>query len=74
MITVSSLPTTHEELFYGAKALPSLSGNGVYLQNKKYFYELTCTTASCTWSIKPQELKQAAQLSPIMYLPQGYTC
>ena len=74
MITVSSLPTTHDSGFHGAKALPSLSGNGVYLQYKKHFYELTCTTASCTWSIKPQELKQAARLAPIMYLPQGYTC
>ena len=74
MITVSSLPTTHEELFYGAKALPSLSGNGVILQYLKYFYELTCTTTSCSWSIMPQELKQATRNNPIMYLPQGYTC
>ena len=74
MITVSSLPTTHDTSFHGAKALPSLSGNGVYLQYKKYFYELTCTTASCTWSIMAQELKEASFLNPIMYLPQGYTC
>ena len=74
MITVSSLPTTHDSSFRGAKALPSLSGIGVYLQNRKDFYELTCNTASCTWSIMPQELKQEARFAPIMYLPQGYTC
>ena len=73
MITVSSLPTTHDS-DSGAKALPSLSGNGVYLQYWKHFYELTCTTASCTWSIMAQELKQVTPDGPMMYLPQGYTC
>ena len=74
MITVSSLPTTHDTISWGAKALPSLSGNGVILQYLKYFYELTCTTTSCTWSIMTQELKQATRHAPIMYLPQEYTC
>ena len=69
MITVSSLPTTYDD-DSGEKALPSLSGNGVYLKYRKHFYELTCTTASCTWSIMAQELKQEASYAPMMYLPQ----
>jgi hypothetical protein len=48
--TIGSLPTTHDSYFGGVRALPSITGNGAYLQHKEILYELNCTTSSCNWS------------------------
>merc|ERR1711976_936432 len=61
---IGSLPTTHESSFHGARALPSLSGNGAYLQHNQYFYELTCTSASCNWNIMDQTLTNSVKTAP----------
>ena len=70
--SVSSLPTTHHTDFWGAKALTSLTGHGVYLQSYKYFYELSCDTNSCHWQIMEHQLTQSVQYSSMMYLPPGF--
>ena len=74
LISVGSLPTTHETNFKGARALPSLSGKGAYLQDEEYFYELTCNSSSCDWSIMKQELAKPVRYAVMMYLPNDYTC
>jgi len=71
---VGSIPTTHHSTFYGATALPSLTGSGAYLQYKKFFYELKCSTTSCNWTKMQQELKSDVTYNLMMYLPHGYTC
>ena len=52
-ILVESLPETHDSnfLFWGARGLPSLSGDGAIIQFKEYFYELVCSSTSCNWNI-----------------------
>merc|ERR1711962_297818 len=72
---IGSLPTTSDayDEFYGATALPSISGNGAYLQCRQYFYELSCTSSSCDWNIMEQELKRPVQFAVMMYLPTDYT-
>ena len=72
MISVSSLPTDHVSSFFGAEALPSLSGQGAYLQHEMFFYELSCDSTSCNWSILTQQLGQPVIGARIMYLPPGF--
>ena len=74
LISVGSLPTTHDTEFWGARALPSLSGKGAYLQYNEHFYELTCNTSSCAWSIMKQRLAKPVYSAVMMYLPNDYTC
>ena len=73
MIAVSSLPGNYGN-FEGAKCLPTPSNDGVYLTNQYYFYELTCTSNSCSWSIMDQQLSQFQTNAVMMYLPADYTC
>ena len=78
-ISVGSLPTTQlpnplTKNFDGARALPSITGDGAYLQFKQYFYELSCTPTSCNWNIMDQKLIKSVYQAVMMYLPDGYTC
>ena len=68
------MPTTYNSDFYGARALPSLSGTGAYLQYKKHFFELVCGTNSCTWINMEKQLTNSATFATMMYLPHDYTC
>merc|ERR1711935_617663 len=72
--TIGSLPTTHDSSFLGARALPSTTGNGAYLQNKEFLYELSCTTSSCNWSKMTQQLSTLVYSVVMMYLPDSFTC
>ena len=74
LISVGSLPTTYDTSFWGARALPSLSGDGAYLQYEQYFYELSCSSTSCSWSKMEQELTNPVVTAVMMYLPNDYTC
>ena len=74
MISVGSLPSTYTSSFLGARALPSLSGRGAYLQRDNYFYELKCTTSSCSWNVMDQQLSTSVTTAVMMYLPAEYTC
>ena len=44
LFSVDDLPTTHDSDFRGARALPSITGNGAYVQYRKYFYECFVVT------------------------------
>ena len=74
LILVESLPTTYDSTFNGARALPSVAGNGAYLQYKQYIYELSCTSTSCNWSVMAQKLSNSVTYAVMMNLPDGYTC
>jgi len=71
---IGALPKTYDTTFPGANALPSYSNNGAYLQFKKYFYELVCSTNSCTWTIMKKQLTHPVSYATVMYLPYDYTC
>jgi len=72
--TIGSLPTTHDSSFGGARALPSTTGNGAYLQNNEFLYELKCTTSSCNWSEMTQQLSTPVWGAVMLYLPDSFTC
>jgi len=73
---IESLPETHDSnfLFWGARGLPSLSGDGAIIQFNEYFYELVCSSTSCNWNIMEQKLKKPVKDSVMMYLPDDYNC
>merc|ERR1719266_806557 len=48
---IGSLPTSQTTSFYGAKALPSLTGDGAILHHRQHLYRLTCSHSSCNWEI-----------------------
>ena len=73
-ILVDSLPTDYETSFYGARAVPSLSGTGAYVQHEDRFYELICTSSACSWSIMNIQLLNSVSEAVMMYLPSDYTC
>merc|ERR1719278_170483 len=72
--TIGSLPTSDTSNFYGARALPSTTGNGAYLQMNEFLYELRCTTASCTWSVMEQKLTTKVYHGVMINLPYDFTC
>ena len=72
-ISVASLPDKGYG-YNGARALTSLSGNGVYLQDRHNFYELNCNSTSCNWSIMEQKLTRSTFPDIMSYLPPDYDC
>jgi len=72
--TIGSLPTTHDYSFWGARALPSTTGNGAYLQNEEFLYELSCSSSSCNWSEMTQQLSTPVSGAVMMHLPDSFTC
>ena len=74
LFSVDNLPTKHDSNFWGAQALPSITRNGAYVQYRKYFYELVCTSTACQWTIMEKQLTTPVQEAVIMYLPPDYTC
>ena len=74
LFSVDDLPTTHERNFLGARALPSVTGNGAYVQFQEYLYELVCTSTACQWNIMEKQLTTGVYDAVMMYLPQDYTC
>ena len=74
LFSVDDLPTTHDRKFFGAQALPSVTGKGVYVQFNQYFYELVCTSVACQWNIMEKQLTNPVQEAVMLYLPDDYTC
>ena len=72
IFSVSSLPALPNPNFYGARALPSFSGNGVYLQSAQFFYELSCNVSSCIWRVMEQQLKEEMRVAVMIYLSPGF--
>ena len=75
IISVADLPTIHFSSFGGKPgALPSFSGDGVYVHYYRNFYELTCDANSCSWSVLPGKAGGTVNYNTMMYLPPDYTC
>ena len=71
-LTVSDLPAS--SYTWGAVALPTLTGDGVIVQYKQYFYQLTCDASTCNWEILEKELSLPVSFAVTMILPAEYTC
>ena len=54
--------------------MPSLDGKGAFLQHGENFFELTCNTSSCTWSVMEQTLDVGRVGAVMMYLPSVFEC
>ena len=54
--------------------MPSLDGKGAFLQHGENFFELTCDTSSCTWSVMDQTLDVGRTGGVMMYLPSTFEC
>ena len=54
--------------------MPSLDGKGAFLQHEENFFELTCDTSSCIWSVMDQTLDAGRVGGVMMYLPSGFEC
>jgi len=72
--TIGSLPTSDTSDFWGARAVPSTTGNGAYLQMYEFLYELSCSMSSCTWSVMEQKLTTSVRWAVMMTLPENFTC
>ena len=60
--------------FHGAKALPTLSGDGAILHYRNYFYKLICTNRSCNWRKIDLEVNHSLYGGILMYLPPALIC
>ena len=73
-ILATNPPTDHTSSFDHHNALTDLSGQGVYMQHKKYLYHFTCDESSCEWEIMPQQFGKNLYDPVMMYLPYSYGC
>ena len=72
--SVPDIPSPYTPSFDGPAALTSLDGKGAFLQHGEFFFELTCDTSSCTWSVMDQTLDVGRFGSVMTYLPSGFEC
>ena len=71
-IIVDNLPIT-TKIYQGAKSMPSLTGDGVYLRVNEYLFLFTCDEISCQWTTLKTGLLNA-EFGVMMPLPSDYTC
>ena len=69
-ISVPDLPTNVK---YGATAITSVDGSGVYVQYDEKFYELDCSN-KCKWTDMSQTLPKAVVYGIMMYIPPEMSC
>ena len=74
IISVPDIPSPYASSFDGPAGLPSLDGKGAFLQSGVNFFELTCDTSSCTWSVMAQTLDVSRTGVVMMYLPSDFEC
>ena len=68
------MPSSYSSSWDGPAALTSLDGKGAFLQHHEKFFELTCDTSSCTWSVMDQTLDLGRSGVVMMYLPSDFEC
>ena len=67
----NNIPST---VFFGGLALPTLTGDGVIVQNTRRFYQLNCDESSCNWKMLEKTLPYQIFKGVAMILPAEYTC
>ena len=71
---VGDLPSPYTSTHNGPRGVTSTDGKGAYVQQSNNFFQLSCDTSSCSWSVMTQTLDQGRDSSVLMYLPPGYGC
>ena len=56
------------------RAITSVDGSGAYVQQNDHFFELTCSTSKCSWSLMDQKLNVGLHGTVLMYLPTDFEC
>ena len=69
---VATLPIT-SQIYYGARSIPSVTGDGVYLRAENYLFLFTCDKSSCQWTTVKEGLEKFG-FGVMMPLPSDYTC
>jgi len=71
---IPDLPTSNPYgVQFGATAITSVDGSGVYVQYDEKFYELDCSN-ECKWTVMSQTLPKAVRHGIMMYIPPELTC
>ena len=73
-LTVQDIPSPYVSTYHGPRAITSVDNNGAYLQQNDHFFELTCSTSKCSWSLMDQKLDVGRDGAVLMYLPADYEC
>lgn len=60
-------------IYNGARSMPSITGDGVYLRFDRFIFLFTCDESSCQWTKLTQTDKYAI-VGIMMPLPSDYTC
>jgi hypothetical protein len=53
----------------GARALPTPTGDGLYLFYEQKVYELSCDSTSCSWTTTALSTKLKRQGDLVIYIP-----
>ena len=72
LFIAANLPQTLY-IYNGARSMPSMTGDGVYLRAGEYLFLFTCDESSCQWTTLKEGL-QSAEHGVMMPLPSDYTC
>ena len=72
LFLAANLPKT-SQIYNGARSMPSMTGDGVYLRAREYLFFFTCNESSCQWTTLKEGL-QYAEYGVMMPLPSDYTC
>ena len=72
--SVQDIPSPFVSTFNGPSAVTSIDGSGAYLQQNDHFFELSCSTSKCSWSLMDQKLDVGRDGAVLMYLPADYEC
>ena len=67
-LSVQDIPPPYVSTYDGPRAVTSVDGSGAYLQQNDHFFELTCSTAKCSWSLMDQKLNVGRDGAVLMYL------
>ena len=74
MFVVDDIPSSYEASSDGPRAITSVDGTGVYLQQDDQFFELTCSVEKCSWSPMDIKLNIGREGPLLMYLPPNFQC
>ena len=74
LFVVDDIPSSYEASSDGPRAITSIDGTGVYLQQDDQFFELTCTVKKCSWSSMNIKLDIGRGGPLLMYLPPNFQC
>ena len=74
LFAVEDIPSSYESSSDGPRAITTVDGTGVYLQQDDQFFELTCSVEKCSWNDMKIKLDIGREGPLLMYLPPNFQC